>query len=312
MPALERFGRFEILRRVDSGGMAEVLVARERLDEGTVRLVALKRLLAHLADDPEYVRLFRDEARLALLIDHPNVCRAFGSGVEAGQAFITMEWIHGVSLAELLERARAGLPLPVALHILVSVADAVHFTHALKDASGRLLCVVHRDISPPNIMIGFDGSVKILDFGLAKSRTQSVSTVTGLVKGKLRYLAPEQLEEGAEIDWRIDLFSLGLCGYEALTGRPLFDHDDPIEAAKAIQAYTTPPSILAVRPDVPPAVEPILARALARAPEQRYPSAMKMKSALRDALGSVDPGFSAASLRAYVREQFPVEAVSFL
>lgn len=307
MPAIERFGRYELLRRLDVGGMGEVFVARERLGGGA-RLVALKRLLPQVVRDERYVEMFLDEIRLAALIDHPGICRLFDHGEVEGEHYMAMEWVHGVSLKAMLERCGGGLPVPVVIRVLADVAAALEHTHRLADEGGRSLEVIHRDITPPNIMVSFAGETKLLDFGLARARTQEHHTDTGYIKGKLRYLAPEQLEDGREFDWRVDVFTLGLCGYEALVGRHLFDAASPADAVIAIQDYEGPPRVRDRRPDTPEVLAAIIERAIARRPALRFQTVARMQEALEAALAVVDRTFGSARLADFVTRLFPDEA----
>ncbi len=312
LPAYERFGPFDLLRPIDAGGMAEVVLARERLGRGQSRIVAVKRLLPHIEDDPVFVSMFRDEARLAKLVDHPGVVRAFSSGEVAGHPFIALEWIHGVSLAVLARALPGRIPVGAALRILAEVADAVDYTHRLRDPSGRFLEVVHRDITPSNVMVGFDGTTKILDFGLAKSTAQSCSTASGVVKGKLRYLAPEQVQEGAELTYRVDVFAIGLCLFEALAGRALFDQEDPLEAARSVAGYRRPPPLSTIRPDAPAAVDDVLRRLLEPSPLERVQTARKARALLDRLIAQTPPPWGPAEVGGLLRETFPVEAVALL
>lgn len=312
LPAYERFGPFDLLRAIDAGGTAEVVIARERLAGDRRRIVALKRLLPHLEDDPVFLAMFRDEARLAKLVDHPGVVRAFSSGEVRGHPFIALEWIHGVSLAALARARPSTLPVGAALRVLTEVAAAVEYTHRLRDPSGRPLEVVHRDITPSNVMIGFDGTTKILDFGLAKSTAQSCSTASGLVKGKLRYLAPEQVQEGAELTYRVDVFAIGLCLFEALTGRPLFDSEDPLDAARSIMVYEGPPALSTFRPDTPPALDGLLRSLLEPSPALRVQTARKARILLEGLATETPPPWGPREIGALLRESFPLEAVALL
>ena len=308
LPAIERCGKYELLRRIDAGGMGEIYLAREQLEDGLLRLVALKRLLPQLAADPHYLQMFSDEASLASRIKHPGICEVFEVGMHGKEPYLAMEWVDGVPLATLLETAgTGGLPIPVVIRILIDVAAALHYTHRLRDEHGDPLQVIHRDISPPNIMVGFDGVVKLLDFGLAKARTQMYRTQPGYVKGKFRYLAPEQLDESREIDARIDVFGLGLCAWEAITGQLLFSHDSPVDAVQAIRRYQGPPELLALRSETPPALAAIVRRALARGPNERFGTAGAMQVALEQVLERIAPHFDAYQLHRYVSKLFPEE-----
>lgn len=298
MSELGRCGRFRLLQRIGIGGMGEIFLAEE---DATGRRVAIKRLLPQCAKDPVFIGMFLDEARLAEQLRHPNVCEVFEHGLEGRHYFLVMEHIDGVSLRELLEaRGFRGIPFPLAARILAEVASGLDYAHRFAGADGKPLGVVHRDVSPANIMISREGRVKIVDFGLAKARTQIMKTQPGLVKGKFGYLAPEQL--GGKIDWRTDLFALGLCAYEAVTGRQLFDQHTAAETVQAIQRFGGPPRI----EGVPEGFQRVLAQVLSADPSARQQSA----GAFRAELGKVvvDAGIgavSAAELAALVRGEEP-------
>ncbi len=276
-PSLGRCGRYELLEPIGAGGMGEIFRARD----GDGRVVAIKRLLPGCAKDPIFIGMFLDEARLLQRLSHPNVCEVFEHGNDNHRYFLVMEHIEGVSLRQLLDaRGGKGLPLPLACRIIAEVASALDYAHRLTDDKGRPLGVVHRDVSPGNIMIGADGQVKLVDFGLAKARTQLMKTQPGLVKGKFGYLAPEQLQ--GQVDWRTDLFALGLCFYEALTGAPLFGQQTAAATVAAIRGLDAPPPVAGML-GAPATLDQVMARALAPVPENRFESA----AAFRAALGKV-------------------------
>lgn len=285
MPDLGRCGRFRLLERIGAGGMGEIFRAEE--DE-TGRVVAVKRLLKECARDPVFVGMFLDEARLVTLLRHPNVCEVYENGQEGEHYYLVMELIDGVSLHDLLvSRDMLGLPFRLAARIVAEVASALDYAHRLPDGDGVPLGIVHRDVSPANIMIARDGRVKLVDFGLAKARTQLVKTQPGLVKGKFGYLAPEQLT--GHVDWRTDLFALGLCLYEATTGRPLFGQNTAAETVTAIRSFTGPPPI----EGVPRGFEEVLRTVLRSDPAERHESAAAFRAALGEVV--VEAGYGAVS-----------------
>jgi serine/threonine protein kinase len=293
--ALGTCGRFTLERRIGGGGMGEIFLGRDP-DGGAV---AIKRLLRECAKDPVFIGMFLDEARLVERLRHPNVCEVFEHGQDGAHYFLAMEHIEGFSLQELLDRrGRAGLPYPLACRIVAEVAAGLDYAHRLTDGMGVALGIVHRDVSPANIMIGRDGRVKIVDFGLAKARTQLMKTQPGLVKGKFGYLAPEQL--GGTVDWRTDLFALGLCLHEALTGEQLFGQQTAAETVQAIQRFEGPPPLAGRVAGVPPALDAVLRKALAREPADRFESAAAFRAALGEAV--VQGGHGAVSAEALARE----------
>ncbi|MBX3271821.1 MAG: serine/threonine protein kinase [Sandaracinaceae bacterium] len=285
MSALGRCGRFVLLERIGLGGMGEIFSAEE---DGTGRRVAIKRLLPQCAKDPVFIGMFLDEARLAERLRHPNVCEVYEHGLEGRHYYLVMEHIDGVSLRELLDARRGrGLPFPLAARILAEAASGLDYAHRFAGEDGAPLGVVHRDVSPANIMIARDGRVKLVDFGLAKARTQIMKTQPGLVKGKFGYLAPEQL--GGKIDWRTDLFALGLCAFEAVSGRQLFDQATAAETVQAIQRFRGPPPVAGI----PEGMSRLLARVLSVQPAERHPSAAAFRADLAQVV--IDEGIGAVS-----------------
>jgi len=272
MGELGRCGRFRLLERIGAGGMGEIFLAEE--DE-TGRRVAVKRLLAQCAKDPVFIGMFLDEARLVERLKHKNVCETYEHGQEGKHYYLVMEYIDGVSLRDLLEaRSYRGLPFPLAARVIAEVASGLDYAHRFAGDDGKPLGIVHRDISPANIMIARDGRVKLVDFGLARARTQIMKTQPGLVKGKFGYLAPEQLS--GRIDWRTDLFALGLCTYEAITGRQLFDQHSAAETVQAIQSFQGPPEVSGA----PGGLQEVLVQALSVDPAARQASAAAFRSDL--------------------------------
>lgn len=291
---LGRCGPYQLLERIGAGGMGEIF--RALAPDG--REVAIKRLLPGCAKDPVFIGMFLDEARLLAKLQHPNVCRVFEHGNDSDRYYLVLEHIDGVSLGELLRRRQAGLALPLACRVIAEVAAALDYAHRLTDGAGVPLGVVHRDVSPGNIMIARDGTVKLVDFGLAKARTQIMKTQPGLVKGKFGYLAPEQIR--GQVDYRTDLFALGLCFYEAVTGTQLFGQATAAQTVAAIRDLREAPRVAALL-GAPAALDEVLAEALAPAPEARFESAAAFRAALgRLVLASGHGAVSAAQLAAEV------------
>ncbi len=276
MPAadLGRCGPYQLKARIGAGGMGEIFSAIA--PDGS--RVAIKRLLPGCAKDPVFIGMFLDEARLLARLRHPNVCRVIEHGNDLDRYYLVMEQIDGLSLGELLaRRGRTGLPVPLACRVIAEVASALDYAHRLSDEKGLPLSVVHRDVSPGNIMIARDGTVKLVDFGLAKARTQLMKTQPGLIKGKFGYLAPEQLE--GHVDFRTDIFALGLCFYEAVTGVQYFDQTSAAATVAAIREMSEAPrvaSLIGARPEL----DAVMAKALAPRPEERFESAAAFRAAL--------------------------------
>ncbi len=282
LPPLARLGRYELLGRVAVGGMAEIFLARERSRiVGGSRQVALKIIRPQLESDATFRTMFLHESRVALRLSHPNICHVYECGVAFGRCFLAMEHVRGVTLRELSRQAAIVLrpiPYPVVAKIGALVAEALHAAHLAKDASGRPLGVVHRDVSPQNVMIGFDGVVKLLDFGVAHAHTELAVETDGTVKGKLGYLAPEQCL-GRPVDARTDVFALGVCLWELLTGRRLYKRSADAEALAEV-AHEDAPDAHEVCPEVPDELARIVGRALARSPSHRFATAAEMQHAL--------------------------------
>ncbi|MBX3268920.1 MAG: serine/threonine protein kinase [Sandaracinaceae bacterium] len=280
LPAICTFGRYEILGRIAFGGMAEIFLGRETTSLGAVRYLAIKRILPHVADDEQFVEMFLDEARLAIQLNHANICHIYEFGELDDAFFIAMEWVNGVPLGKLIRRARAagGLPAEVAVRVIADIAGALAYAHNARDAVGRPLEIVHRDVSPHNIMVAYDGQVKLLDFGIAKATTHASKTQAGTVKGKFSYMAPEQCLN-KPLDGRADVFALGICLWETLAGRALYTRDNEFETMKAI-IEEDPPPLAWEREDAPDGLDAIIKKALAKARENRHGSAAELQTEL--------------------------------
>ncbi|MCB9593241.1 MAG: protein kinase [Sandaracinaceae bacterium] len=277
-----RVGPYELLRRIGVGGMATVYLGRKTGVEGFSRIHALKVMHPHLATQPELVTMLMDEARIAARIQHPNVVGIVDLGFANGVYYIAMEYVDGVALDRLLApkpRFRpASLIVPIAMDALLGLAAS----HELCDADGRSLDLVHRDVTPGNLIIGTDGIARITDFGTAKARARATKTMPGIVKGKVGYVAPE-VALGRAFDRRADVFSMGVLLWNALTGERLYDTDDIAKnVAQLVSLDVPPPSTVGLKP---PALfdQPIL-RALSRSPDRRFQDARSMFEALEDAL----------------------------
>ncbi|MBK6918233.1 MAG: serine/threonine protein kinase [Deltaproteobacteria bacterium] len=282
-----RLGRYCVVRRIGGGGMAELYLARLDGPNRFVKPVALKLMHAHLTDTPEFVGMFMREARIAASLQHPQIVQVLDVGEYDGEYFLALEYVHGLDLRRVLaERRGVPLPLGAALRIVLDIATALHHAHSLCDGSGRPLGIVHRDVSPSNILIAYDGAVKLTDFGIAHMTEQTHVTATGALKGKPGYMSPEQcLQE--HIDARSDVFALGVVLYELTTGRAAFPGDMIATMNRILDGRYTAPGQL-VR-GYPPALATIVARALAPRAEQRYPSAAALRAAI-DGFARQQPG----------------------
>lgn len=283
-----RLSRYDVLGRLASGGMAEVWLARMKGVAGFEKLVVLKTILPELLDEPQFVTMFINEARLAALLAHPNCVQIFDLGEEGDVLFIAMEYVAGFTLSRVLQRARrqgVAVPEPVLARILMDACSGLDSAHRLKDREGRPLNLVHRDISPDNLLISFSGQVKVADFGIAKAATPALlgaRTHAGAVKGKHGYIAPEYLL-GGEVDGRADLFALGVVLYRALTGVRPFVGDNQAAISLAVVERTPPPPV-ALNPSVNPALSAVAMKALEKDPARRFDSARALRQALEVAV----------------------------
>ncbi|MDD9938457.1 MAG: serine/threonine protein kinase, partial [Myxococcales bacterium] len=299
------FGKYELLARLRTGGMAEVFKAREETHKSD--FVALKRILPSFTDEADYVAMFVDEAQLALRLDHPGIVRALETGRVEDSDYIALEYVHGVDVGVLLRAAReADKPLPVdlACHITRQVCDALEYAHTLTDGAGAPLGVVHRDVSPQNILVSHAGAVKLIDFGIAKSSEQLMRTQAGLLKGKYGYLSPEQARGLSELDCRSDIFTLGICLWEMLTAKRLFEGGSDFSTLMMVRKCEVP-ELRDFNPEVPEALLEIVGKALAMGSEDRYQSAAELGSALGAFCEQERLEADADKLGAYVLEAFP-------
>ncbi len=271
------------VRALAQGGMGQVGLAVRR--QGTFeRFYAVKRLHAHLKDDPDVRRMFLDEARLAGMIDHPGVVSVLDVGEDAKGPYLVMPYIDGLSLSKLMSRTvrtEGSMPIPIALRLMADVARGLHAAHELTDRAGRPLGLVHRDLTPQNILIDWQGTVRITDFGVAKALDQTTKTATGVVKGKLAYLAPEQLQYKS-VDRRTDLFVFGIVLFEVLSGRRLYKNREGNDGLRRI-LHEAPPDLGEERPETPPEVIALLFGLLAKDPSQRPATALEVAHCLEGA-----------------------------
>ncbi len=280
LPAGARLGRYQVIRRLQRGGMAELYLARHLAEGGYEKIVAVKRVLPHLAEDETFVRMFLNEARLAAALTHGNIAQVLDFGSEGDEHYLVLEYVHGCSLHELLRASgkHGGVPLGCALTVVHEVAAALHYAHDKAGPDGRPLGLVHRDVSPSNVLVSYDGEVKLVDFGIAKATAHTRVTRSGTIKGKLAYMAPEQVR-GEAIDRRADVFSLAVVAYELCTGRRCFVAPGEFALINRVAAgrYEAPSS---VRPGFPAALEAIIARGLSVAVDDRFESARALQLAI--------------------------------
>ncbi len=275
---MRQLGRYLLERRIAVGGMAEVFLARRRGPADFEKEVVIKCILPFRAEDERLIEMFLNEARLAAQLTHPNIVQIYELGREEGIYFIAMEYIPGLSLGQVRDiTAELGTPLPYhyAARIVANVCAGLQYAHSFRDAEGREVGIVHRDVSPENTIVGRNGAVKTIDFGIAKAQTHRSQTDDGTLKGKWSYMSPEQISQ-EELDGRSDLFSLGIVLFELVTGRHPFVAEANIDALMAI-LHDEPKRPTALRPDMPPELERILLRALEKDRDERYQSGREMQ-----------------------------------
>jgi eukaryotic-like serine/threonine-protein kinase len=278
-------GRYELLLPVAAGGMAMVWAARLRGTRGFQKIVAVKTMLPKLSEDPQFERMFLDEASLASRIHHPNVVEVLDLGEANGVLFIAMEWLDGVPLNQVMKAAKSasGIPSVVAIHILTHAAEGLHAAHELKDDDNAYIGLVHRDVSPQNILVGHDGLTKMVDFGLAKATALGDgATRAGQLKGKISYMAPEQIR-GDPLDRRADVFALGVVLYAVTTGKHPFRRESEGATLFAISAPDPAPAPSRFM-TYPPELEAVLMKAIAKDPDKRHGSALEFARALEGTL----------------------------
>jgi TonB family protein len=311
-PDPDHFGQYEILEKIASGGMADVYKARRTGVEGFQKIVAIKKILPHLADDEQFIGMFADEAKLAAQLSHPNVVHIHDLGkIDAGGYFIAMEYVDGRDLRAILHSARevaTPMPVPLAIYVASKVASALDYAHRRRDPGGKELAIVHRDVSPQNILISYEGEIKLCDFGIAKAASKVSTTLSGALKGKLQYMSPEQAW-GRPIDHRTDLFSLGAVLFEMLTGEKLFRGDSDMNLLEKVREAEVPvPS--SRNPEIPKSLDAILGKTLAREPDERYGSASDLLRDLEAVLYSYTPAPGSADLAIYLHRLQAEEAAA--
>jgi TonB family protein len=299
------FGQYRLLERIGVGGMAEVWKARMTGVEGFQKTVAIKRILPHLTDSSDFVEMFVDEAKLAAQLNHANIIHIYDLGKLGEDYYIAMEHVEGENLRRILQRAReTGRPLPVglALYVAARLASALDHAHRKRDFDDRELGLVHRDVSPQNVLVGYEGTIKLCDFGIVKAVSKSSHTQRGALKGKLQYMSPEQAW-GRPVDGRSDLFSLGALLFEMLTGRRLFVGESEMEVLEAVrECQVAPPSEL--EPGVPEEVDAVVLGALRSDPEERFQSAGELGRRLEEILAGMRPTPGQGELAAYMAALF--------
>lgn len=302
------FGRYCLLERLSTGGMAEIFKARPFYAQDLRRYLVVKRILPHLADDTEFITMFVDEARLTIELSHPNVCQLYELGLLEGSYYIVMEYIGGrdvLSIINWFRKNRTFLTTELVAFIIAEVCAGLDYAHQKRDARGNPLNVVHRDISPQNVLVGYDGAVKVIDFGIARAASRRQRTEVGVLKGKFGYMSPEQVR-GEELDQRSDIFATGILLWEMLTARRLFYAKNEYDILERVRSMDVPaPS--SINSAVPPELDAIVFRALEREKSARYQHAGDMERDLREWLDKQVPTFGAAELAKWMRTAYGEE-----
>jgi len=310
MPALQhnapvRFGKYLLMDRIAAGGMAELFLAKQTGVKGFEKVVAIKRILPALTQDQEFVGMFINEAKLAALLSHQHIVQIFDLGTTEGFYYIAMEYVMGKDLRTLAQRSQSrSLPLTPGHALLVAsrICAGLDYAHRKKDLHGRDLHLVHRDVSPQNILISYEGEIKLVDFGIAKATTQATETRTGTLKGKLSYMSPEQAT-GKPLDRRSDIFSLGIVLHELVTGQRLFTGNNEFAIIEQVrQAQIAPPS--ESNRDLPPEIDGLVMKALAKNPADRFQHASDMELAIDHLIAAKGYAFSSLSLANYMHALF--------
>jgi serine/threonine-protein kinase len=302
------FGRYELVYRLGQGGMGEVHLARLTGAAGFEKLYVLKTILPQMSGDPQFVQRFQHEGRLLVHLQHSNIAQVYDMGELDGTLFMAVEYVAGVDLSRVLGRARqvgAAVPVPVALYIAQQMAEALGYAHRKTGPEGESLGIVHRDISPHNVMVSYEGEVKVIDFGLAKSSAGSAKTLPSTVMGKLGYMSPEQAR-AEQVDARSDIYSAGVVLWEMLAGRRLFDGES-VGQMIAQMAHPAIPALRSIRPDITPSLEKVVHRALAPNAADRYGRAEELARALNEELVREGKHAGAEEVGTYLRALCPEE-----
>ncbi len=306
------FGRYTIIDPVAVGGMAEIYRARVTgAKDGPDRIIIIKKVIANLSQNSEFIQMFEEEIKITVGFTHPNIIQIYDYGQVDEQHFLAMEYVEGKNLRQFVKRLsemKSMFSIDMSCHIISQICHALAYAHNFKDRlSGKHLQIVHRDISPQNIMLSYEGAVKLFDFGIAKAKSASEATRAGVIKGKPSYLSPEQIN-GEELDGRSDIFALGIVLWELLTAKRLFVAENDMGVLKLIQsAKIEPPSTF--NPAVPQALDAIILKSLARDRTKRYQGAEEFQRDLHRFLYSFNPAFNPADLSYYAQELFKKEIV---
>ena len=303
-----RFGKYLLLERISTGGMAEVFRAKSFGVAGFEKSFALKRILPHISEDPEFIAMFIDEAKIAARLHHANICQIVEFGRVGDYYFQVMEYVPGCDLRKIRRTFQARgrtVPPEIVLLAIEKVCDGLDYAHRKVDVQDRPMGIIHRDVSPQNVLISFEGAVKLIDFGIAKAASRAAKTQAGQIKGKFSYLSPEQIT-GQDLDGRLDIFALGIVTWELLTGRDLFVAENEMEILRMIlRANVPPPS--QINPSLPPELDHVVMQALAVNPDDRYQSADEFMEEIQRVSYRLNLRISPTGVQRFMAEEFAEE-----
>jgi len=298
-----RIGPYLLTKKIAKGGMAELFIADYIREDGFRRTVAIKKILPHLSENQDFIKMFIREARLAALLQHPNIVQIVDFGKIQNAYLIAMEYIAGKNLGEIMAQLKEGLPVDLSIFLIMKICMGLTYSHARKDdRSGESLHIVHRDISPQNMLISFLGEVKIADFGISKARSEPSLTQAGVIKGKLSYLSPEQVM-GQEVDHQADIYALGLVFYEILSYKKVYRFDNHIEAIRSIPKKEIPP-LISLRPDIPDELNRIVMKCLEKDKKLRYQTVQEIHDDLISLRNKLNITYDASNLADFMRKNF--------
>jgi len=296
-------GPYRLIRKIAQGGMAELFLAEYIREDGFKRTVAIKKILPHLVENQDFVDMFIREARLAALLQHPNIVQIFDLIKFHNANYIAMEYVEGKNLAEILAHEKKGLPIGLSTFLIQKISAGLYYSHTKKNAdTGESLHIVHRDVSPQNMLVSFKGEVKISDFGISKARSEPSFTQAGVIKGKLAYLSPEQAL-GKETDHQSDLYALGIIFYEILSGKRLYKFENELEALTALPKTIIKP-IIEVRTDIPDELNKIVMKCLEKDKKMRYQSCKEINDALALLRKQLNISYDESNLVNFMMERF--------
>ena len=303
LEGMVKIGPYLLKERIGKGGMAEMFLADYIREDGFRRKVAVKKVLPHLAENQDFIKMFIREARLAALLQHPNIVQILDFGKIQNVYVIAMEYIDGKNLGEIMAQLKEGLPVDLSIFLIMRICMGLQHSHTKTvDKTGEALHIVHRDISPQNMMVSFLGEVKITDFGISKARSEPSMTQAGVIKGKLSYLSPEQAL-GQEVDHQADIYALGLVFYEILSYNKVYRFNNHMEAIQSIPKKEIPP-LISIRPDIPDELNRIVMKCLEKDKKLRYQSAQEIHDDLMNLKNKLNITYDASSLSNFMKENF--------